>query len=120
MNIEEVREYCLSLPEVTESFPFDQQILTFKVADKIFLFLPLDALPAFVMVKCDPGLAIELRERYAEVQPGYHLNKKYWNSVYLSERLDSELITSWIFHSYQEVIKKLPRYKRKQLEEQIQ
>ena len=120
MNIEEVREYCLSLPEVSESFPFDEETLVFKVAGKIFLFLPLDAMPVFFMVKCDPVLAIELRERYAEVQPGYHLNKKYWNSIYLSERLDSELITSWIFHSYREVIKKLPQYKRKPLEEQIQ
>lgn len=119
MDIEKIREYCLSFPEVTEEFPFDEVNLVFKVAGKIFLILPLDAVPFSVMVKCDPALAIDLRERYEDVVPGYHMNKKYWNTVYLSDRLDDDLIKSWIFHSYKEVIKKMPKYKREQLENLI-
>lgn len=116
MDIERVREYCLSFPDVTEEFPFDEVSLVFKVSGKIFLILPLDAVPMAILVKCDPDLAIELREQYADVVPGYHMNKKYWNMIYLSDRLSNNLIESWIYHSYQEVIKNLPKYKRVRLE----
>lgn len=109
MNIEEVREYALSLKNVTESFPFDDVSLVFKVENKMFLLLPLDAAEPSVSVKCDPEQAERLRERYRAVEPAYHFNKKYWNTLYLARDLDAEEIKRWIDHSYREVIAKLPR-----------
>ncbi len=111
MDIEQVREFCLEFSGATEEFPFDEVTLVFKVEGKMFLLLPLDADQPSVMVKCDPDLAVELREKYADVVPGFHMNKKYWNTLYV-DRLDKELVKSWILHSYCEVIKKLPKYKQ--------
>lgn len=109
MNIEEVREYALSLKNVTESFPFDDVSLVFKVENKMFLLLPLDAAEPSVSVKCNPEKAEQLRERYRAVEPAYHFNKKYWNTLYLERDLDAEEIKRWIDHSYREVLAKLPR-----------
>ena len=95
MNIEEVREYCLSLKNTIECFPFDEVSLVFKVENKMFLLLPLDV--------------EELRERYTAVEPAYHFNKKYWNSIYLDRDMEDEEVKRWIFHSYREVIAKLPK-----------
>ena len=109
MNIEEVREYCLSLKNTIECFPFDEVSLVFKVENKMFLLLPLDAEEPHVSLKCSTDYVEELREHYTAVEPAYHFNKKYWNSIYLDRDMEDEEIKRWIFHSYREVIAKLPK-----------
>lgn len=108
MNIEEVREYCLTLPYVTED-EFCPEVITFRIEGKWFLMMWLEAPEPRVAVKCDPAMAIELRERYRGVEPAYHMNKKMWNDLYLERDLDEEEIRKWIRHSYEEVAKKLPK-----------
>jgi predicted DNA-binding protein (MmcQ/YjbR family) len=81
MNIEQIREYCLKKKGVTEEFPFDEETLVFKVMGKIFILASLDSIPLQFNLKCDPEKAIELREEYEAVQPGYHMNKRHWNTV---------------------------------------
>ena len=109
MNIEELRGYCLSLKGVTESFPFDDVSLVFKVLGKMFALLPIDNPELCISVKCDPEKAMELRERYACVEPAYHFNKKYWNTIYLNREMDDEDVKFWIRHSIDEVVKKLSK-----------
>lgn len=112
MNIEELRQHCLRKPEVTEGFPFDSETLVFKVAGKMFLLVALDESPLRFNVKCDPERAIELRERYPCVQPGFHMNKSLWNTVRVDGSVDDRLLLAWIDHSYTEVVKKLPKKDR--------
>jgi predicted DNA-binding protein (MmcQ/YjbR family) len=114
MNIEKIREYCLSKPEVTESFPFNDTALVFKVTDKMFALLDLSEDSRGISLKCDPEVAIELREQYPEVTPAYHFNKKHWNTVITDGSIPDRLIREWIDHSYQLVIDKLPAGKQKQ------
>ncbi len=112
MNIEELREYCLSIKGAEECFPFDEDTLVFKVMGKMFAYTSLEkagGADCWVNLKCDPEKAVELRERYSEVIPGYHANKKYWNTVYISRSVTDDLICEWINHSVEEVIKKLPK-----------
>jgi len=99
MNIEEVREYCISLPGVTESFPFNDTALVFKVG-KIFAILDLSEDERGISLKCDPEYAIELREHHPEITPAWHLNKQHWNGVDLRGALSDELIRKLIDHSY--------------------
>ena len=111
MDIEFLREYCLSKPGVSESFPFDENTLVFKVAGKMFLLTDLaDSLS--MNVKCDPEKAIELREHYSCVLPGYHMNKKYWNTVLMDGSLNDSLLLEWIDHSYKLVVEALPHKDR--------
>ena len=105
MNIEELREYCLSLPGAGEDFPFDETTLAFKVKDKIFALTDLEP-PLSVNLKCDPELAIELREHYPAVVPGYHMNKKHWNTVNIDGSVNDDLLKEWILMSYNLVQKK--------------
>lgn len=114
MNIEELREYCLSLKNVTEDMPFKDEYLMFRVFDKWFVVIPLQDIELKISVKCDPARAIELREKYACVQAAWHFNKKYWNNITLNSGMDDETVKYWIRHSVEEVVKKLP--KRLQLE----
>lgn len=107
MNIEEVRNYCLSLPHTTEDFPFDETTLAFRIEGKIFAMIDLEKTQWFVL-KCEPEYAIELREKYPEISGAWHMNKKYWNQLNLFGTLHNELIKNLICHSYNEVIKKLP------------
>lgn len=107
MNIEEVRDYCLSLPHTTEDFPFDETTLAFRIEGKIFAMIDLEKTQWFVL-KCEPEYAIELREKYPEISGAWHMNKKYWNQLNLFGTLHNELIKNLICHSYNEVIKKLP------------
>ena len=109
MNIEELHDYCLSLKGSAESFPFDDVSLVLKVADKMFALISLDEPELQIALKCDPEKAIELRERYSCVQPAYHFNKKYWNTIYLNRDLNDEQVKHWIHHSIDEVMKKLPK-----------
>jgi len=108
LNIEELRDYCLDKPAVTEGFPFGEETLVFKVAGKLFMLIGLENADRF-NVKCDPELAQELRERHPEVQPGYHMNKKMWNTVYLNGALTRKQVLDMIDHSYNEVVKGLPK-----------
>ncbi len=99
MDIEKIREYCLSKSGTTESLPFDDKTLVFKVMNKIFCLLSIE--PPFSMnLKCDPEIAIELREEFEEVLPGYHMNKKHWNTIDLESGLKPKLIKVWIDASY--------------------
>ncbi len=110
IDLESIREYCLKQPgKITEEFPFDEEVLVFKVYNKIFLLTNVNAVPLTVNLKCDPERAVELRERYDDVKPGYHMHKKYWNTVDLSGSLPDRLVYEMIDHSYEEVVKKLPK-----------
>ena len=102
MNIESIREYAISLPDVIEGFPFGESVLVFKVVAKIFLLLPLDEEILQFNVKSDPEKAIELREEYPEtVLPGYHMNKKHWNTIIVDGRLSNSQLKEMILHSYE-------------------
>ncbi len=100
MNIEEIRAYVLTKPSVEECFPFGNETLVFKTKGKIFLLASLEAHPLKINLKCDPERAIELRERYACILPGYHMNKKHWNTIVLDGSLSNDQITGMIDHSY--------------------
>lgn len=117
MNIESLREYCLSKKGATESFPFDDVTLVFKVCDKMFALTGLDQ-KLSINLKCDPEKAIELREKYSFVIPGYHMNKTYWNTVLIDNTVPDHLIREWIDNSYKEVVKKLPKSTQMKLNEQ--
>ena len=114
MNIEEIRNLCLSFPEATESFPFDEETLVFKVAGKMFALLALEK-NATINLKCDPEKAVELRTHYEAVKPGYHMNKKHWNTVEF-DKISPQLVKEMIVHSYKLVVSKLPANKRRTLE----
>jgi predicted DNA-binding protein (MmcQ/YjbR family) len=112
MDLAEFREYCLGKPSAAEGTPFGESVLVFKVAGKIFALLSLDELPVRANLKCDPDLALELRDRYEEVRPGYHMNKKHWNTVGLGTAIPEPELRKMIDHSYELVVKSLPRSKR--------
>ncbi len=116
MNIEELREYCLTRLHTTEDTPFDETTLAFKVGGKIFALTNMETIPTRVNLKCDPERAIELRENYPEVIiPGYHMSKKHWNTVFIEE-LDTSFIEELVSHSYDLVYKSLTKSKRLELE----
>ena len=114
MNIEEIRDYCLAKAGVTEDMPFGEDTLVFRVGEKLFLLTSLSQGDRF-NVKCDPERAIELREQYAEIQPGYHMNKKHWNTVHTNGSLSRRQICDMIDHSYDLVLKSLPKSIREQM-----
>jgi len=99
MDIVSLRDHCISKKGVTESFPFDDETLVFKVNGKIFALVNLEG-ELNLNLKCDPSLALELRERYQAVIPGYHMNKKHWNTIVIDGTIPDTLIRSWIDHSY--------------------
>ena len=102
MNIEMIREYILQKPSVTEGFPFGEDTLVFKVKDKIFFLAGLEEMPLQFNVKCDPEKAIQLREEYPEsVLPGYHMNKKHWNTIIVDGRLSAKQLKEMIDDSYE-------------------
>lgn len=109
MNIEELREYCLGKKFVEEAFPFDNETLVFKVAGKVFLLTGIHKKPLQVNLKCDPEKVVELREKYSAVQPGYHMNKKHWNTVVFDGSVSEKLLKQWIDHSYELVVAGLPK-----------
>lgn len=105
MNIEDLRDFALSLPEVTEGFPFGEETLVFKVKNKIFLLANLDDHPLQFNVKCNPENAIILRERYACILPGYHMNKKHWNTILVDGTFTNEQLEDQVYNSYSLVAK---------------
>ena len=116
MNVEELRDYCLSLKGTTESFPFDEFSLVLKVQGKMFALIPLDNPETQIALKCDPEKAIALREEYSAVVPAWHFNKKHWNTVFIDNRLTRKLICEWIDNSYQLVAAGLPKKLREELQ----
>ena len=114
MNIEELRNFCLSLKGATESFPFDEVTLVFKVGGKMFALINLNG-PLTVNIKCDPEQAIELRERYTAVVPGYHMSKQHWNTIHMDASVRSNLVKGWIIDSYNLIVASLPKLKRMEL-----
>ena len=108
MNIEKIRSYCLTLPQATEDFPFDERILAFRILGKIFAMIDLEDVSWFAL-KCNPDYAVELRDTYPEIQGASHMNKKYWNQVDIEGELTDEKIEALIRHSYSEVVKKMTK-----------
>lgn len=115
MNLEQLRDFCLALPGATEAMPFGEETLVFKVKEKIFLLTSLDTEKLSFNVKCEPEMAQELREQYSFVQPGYHMNKKHWNTVSAVSSHHDSLYQSWIRHSYDQVVAGLPARLRAEL-----
>ena len=109
MDLAEFREYCLSKPDATEGTPFGPDVLVFKVSGKMFALATLDEVPATVNLKCDPEVALDLRDRYEQVRPGYHMNKKHWNTVEIENGIPDAELRKMIDHSYELVIKRLPK-----------
>ena len=116
MNIEAFREYCLSKKGATEDFPFDEVTLCLRVMGKIFAITGLDSERFTVNLKCDPDFALELREHHSEVQPGWHMNKKHWNTVDFEGTLDDGFLRKLIDHSYGQAAKSLKKTERAVLE----
>lgn len=115
MNIDTLREYCLAKKGVEETLPFGPDVLVFKVGGKVFLLCPLDTEEFRFNVKCDPAKAIELREQYDCVLPGYHMNKKHWNTIIPNNQVTQKLLREWIDDSYELVVNSLPVKIRKEL-----
>jgi len=115
MNVADVIEYCLAKKGVEETTPFGPEVLVYKVMGKLFALTDPDEYPAFVNLKCDPDRALELRDEYEAIKPGYHMSKKHWNSVYLDETLPTELVRELIDHSYDLVVKGLKKSDREKL-----
>lgn len=114
MNIEKLRDYCLSKKGVTESFPFDEVTLVFKVMNKMYALTNLDG-ELSINLKCDPERAIRLREQYSSVLPGYHMNKNHWNTVMIDGAISNKLLEEWIDHSYDLIVKSLPKKVQEEL-----
>ena len=109
MHLAQFRESCLRKPYATESTPFGPDVLVFKVRDKMFALATLDEVPTRVNLKCDPDLALELRDRYEQVTPGYHMNKRHWNTVEIEGGIPDVELRKMIDHSYDLVVKGLPK-----------
>jgi predicted DNA-binding protein (MmcQ/YjbR family) len=115
MNARELRAHCLSFAGAAETFPFGPRTSVFKVADKMFALTNLKAVPLSVSLKCEPALAEQLREVHAAVRPGYHLNKRHWNTVVLDGSLPDQIVRDMIEDSFDLVVSALPRATRERL-----
>ncbi len=115
MDLESFREYCLKKRGASEDTPFGEDVLVFKIGGKMFALAPLDEIPATANLKCDPDLALELRDRYEQVRPGYHMNKRHWNTVEIDSGIPHAELRKMIDHSYELVVKRLSDAKRKLL-----
>ena len=112
MDLASFREYCLKKPGAAEGTPFGEDVLVFKVSGKMFALAALDEVPPRVNLKCDPDLALELRDRYEQVRPGYHMNKKHWNTVEIESGIPEVKLRKMIDHSYDLVVQSLPKARR--------
>ena len=117
MNLEEIREYCLTKPHCEETLPFGPDVLVFKTNNKAFLLLPLDEQPVSFNVKCDPELALHLREKYPAVIPGYHMNKKHWNTIEFHSDVNDKMMYQLINDSYDLVFKSLTKKIQSEIKE---
>jgi len=112
MDLAEFREYCLRKPGASEETPFGPDVLVFKVGGKIFALGALDEVPPRVNLKCNPDLALDLRDRYEQVRPGYHMNKRHWNTVEIASGIPDIELRKMIDHSYELIVNNLPRAAR--------
>lgn len=117
MDIETLHQYCLSKKGAEESFPFGEETLVFKVMGKLFLLTGMASQPLRFNVKCDPEKAIELREKYSCVLPGYHMNKQHWNTVICDGSVNDKLLKEWIDHSYELIVSSLSKKLKQELSE---
>ncbi len=117
MDIEYLRDYCLSKGAVSEEFPFDDTTLVFKVMGKMFALCPLAKDPLRINLKCDPERAEELRESYDSIEPGFHMNKKHWNTLYLEGDVSDKMVLELIDHSYELVVSKFSKKLRMELQQ---
>jgi predicted DNA-binding protein (MmcQ/YjbR family) len=113
MDLADFREYCLAKPDGIEGTPFGETVLVFKVGGKMFALLALDEVPTTANLKCDPDLALDLRDQYEQVRPGYHMNKKHWNTVEIDTGIHDAEVRKMIDHSYDLVVKSLPKSDRR-------
>ncbi len=109
MNIEELRNYCITKRCVEECFPFDETTLVFKVMNKMFALVDLDNPELSINLKAEPGKAIEMREHFSSVLPGYHMNKKHWNTILIDGSIPDNTIYQWIDDSYRLIVDNLPQ-----------
>jgi len=112
MDLADFREYCLRKTGASEETPFGPDVLVFKVGGKMFALAALDEVPTTVNLKCNPDLALDLRDRYEQVRPGYHMNKKHWNTVEIDGGIPAGELRRMIDHSYELVMKSLPKTAR--------
>jgi len=117
LNIEEFQSYCLAKPMTTEECPFGPDTIVYKVAGKMFALTGLDAEEFGANLKCEPEYALDLRERYSAIKPGWHMNKTMWNTVNAAELNDDRLFKQLIDHSYDEVVKKLTKKVKSEIQE---
>ncbi|HEX2189906.1 MAG TPA: MmcQ/YjbR family DNA-binding protein [Longimicrobiaceae bacterium] len=115
MDFRTLRDHCLGKPGATEDFPFGEEVLVFRVMGKIFALTNVERLPLTVNLKCDPELAVELRDRWPAVQPGYHMNKAHWNTVELDGSIPAANVREMVDHSYARVVAGLKRAERERL-----
>ena len=115
VNRDEALDLCSSLPGAVEDYPFGDEVAVFKVGGKMFALVLLTGDPGTVTLKCDPDWALELRVRYGAVRPGYHANKRHWNTVDLDETVETAELREMIEHSHQLVVSRLPRDQRARL-----
>jgi predicted DNA-binding protein (MmcQ/YjbR family) len=112
MELEDAIAHCLSQPHATEETPFGPEVLVYKVGGKVFALTEPDAFPATLNLKCDPERALDLRDQFAAIRPGYHMNKRHWNTLTLDGSLPTALVRELIEHSYQLVVRGLPKKAR--------
>jgi predicted DNA-binding protein (MmcQ/YjbR family) len=112
VNRDEVLELCAQMPGAFEDYPFGDEVAVFKVGGKMFALISLDGEQGFVNLKCDPAWALELRERHAAVRPGYHTNKRHWNTVDLDGSIEADELREMVEHSYDLVVSGLPKRAR--------
>lgn len=117
MDIELLRDYCLAKKGVEEGFPFGSETLVFKVMGKLFLLTGMASQPLQFNAKCDPEKAIELREKYSCVIPGYHMNKQHWNTIICDGSVNDKRLKEWIDHSYELIVDSLPKKLKQELEQ---
>lgn len=108
MQLDEILSFCFSLKSTTDHFPFDKRTLVFKVMGKMYALIDVET-PDSINLKCDPERAIDLRERYSSVQPGFHMNKKHWNTIQLNGELSNDQLRELITHSYELVVSSLTK-----------
>ena len=112
MNLEQLRTYCLSKQDSSETLPFGPETIVYTVKGKAFALTSSTTERARVNLKCNPEFALELRNEYEEIIPGWHMNKKHWNTVYLDGKLKTKFIHELIDHSYEQVLAKIPNSKK--------
>ncbi len=115
MNIEDLQSYCHAKPGVEECFPFGDDTMVFKVMDKVFLLAGLDSVPLAFNVKCDPDMAEDLREKFDCVTPGFHMNKRHWNTIVVDDSVSDKLLQEWIDNSYNLIVNSLSKTLKKEL-----